>query len=177
LGVETGAEKQELEDKKMTIRNREELIFLGKEDIWEQIDNLPPGELNVDVDDVPRIPAMQRVPVATVVGYYDPLDRLESYIYPALHGSYGNTFAEDSEDAIRKTSCIAKIKNAKQEALKYALKGYRSNIETMNKFHINVAESFEPTVFIIKCKGKILAKRTITGPTKDLSFTVNGRPL
>ena len=59
-------------------------------------------------------------------------------------------------------------------------KGYRKDIgtiETMNKFHINVAERFEPTIFIIKCNGKILATRDITGPTKDLSFTVNGRPL
>ena len=120
---------------------------------------------------------MQRIPVATFVGYYDPSDILESYIYPALHGSYGNTFAEDSEDVIRNISCIATIKNEKEEALEYELKGYRSTQETMNKFHINVAERFEPTIFIIKCNGKILATRDITGPTKDLSFTVNGRPL
>ena len=161
----------------LKIRSGEELILFGKEDAWDQISDLPPGELGVDNDDDPRIPAMQRVPVATFVGYYDPMQILESYIYPALHGSYGNTFAEDSQDVKRKSSCIAKIKNAKQEALEYALLGERIKQGYMNKFHINVAESFEPTVFIIKCDGKILAKRKITGPTKDLSFTVTGRPL
>ena len=185
LGVEAGAEKQELNEKKKIIRKGEEFIFVGKEDRWEQISNLPPGELNVDVDEVPRTPAMQGVPVATIVGFYDPMEILESYIYPALHGSYGNTFAEDSEDVIRNSKCFATITTSKRGVLNYALKGYRSmNInvkknetKNMNRFHINVAESFEPTFFSIQCKGTILAERNITGPTKELSFTVNGRLL
>merc|ERR1719270_736895 len=47
----------------------------------------------------------------------------------------------------------------------------------MNKFHINVAESFNPKKISIQCNGELLAERDIEGPNKELKYTVNGRPL
>ena len=166
-----------LGSKTMTVRKGEELIFVGKEDKWEQVDNFPPVKMTAD-QNIPRTPAKQGVPVTTLVGYYDPEEKLESFIYNELHGAYGNTFPEDSEDEIRNSKCYATITNSSEKTLKYALKGNRKAIGNMNKFHINVAESFEPKHVSIQCNGRILTERPINGPTnKDLFFTVNGRPL
>ena len=151
----------------------QELIFVGKEDRWEQIDSLP-GELDVDHDN-PRTPAVQGVPVTTLLGYYDPEGELESFVYPALHGAYGNTFVEDVEG--NTSGCSATIRSSTGRTLSYALKGYRQEYGNMNTLHINVAESFEPQNISISCNGSTLVQRDISGPTKTLSYTVNGRPL
>ena len=154
----------------------EQLILVGKENGWEQASSLPPGKLDID-QDIPRSPAVQGIPVTTLVGYYDPEAELESYIYPALHGAYGNTFNEDSVDDISSSGCSATISSLSKGDLKFALKGYRKHYGNMNKFHINVAESFEPKTISLHCNGELLAERDITPASKQLSFTVNGRPL
>ena len=164
-----------LGSQKIRVSYGEELIFVGSEDSWEQVDNLPAGKLNVD-QDIPRIPAEQGIPVTTLVGYYDPEATLQTFVYPALHGAYGNIFSQDSEDDIRNSKCHATITNESQETLKYALKGNRKVWGNMNKFHINIAESFNPKKISIQCNGELLAERDITGPNKQLKYTVNGRP-
>ena len=142
----------------------------------EEWESYPP--LRVDVDrDIPRTPDNQGIAVTTLVGYYDPEAELESYVYPALHGAYGNTFTQDSDDDIKRTKCFAKISSASEKTLKYALKENRKMKGKMNKFHINVAESFEPKKISIQCNGKLLAERDISKPKKHLKYTVNGRPL
>ena len=37
-----------------------------------------------------KVPILYRVPVTTIVGYYEPDSSrsLQSYVYPALHGAY-----------------------------------------------------------------------------------------
>ena len=72
--------------------------------------------------------------------------------------------------------CFAKISNASKKVLTYALKENRIKDGNMNKFHINVAESFKPKKISIQCNGKLLAERYISGPKKHLKYTVNGRP-
>jgi len=151
----------------------QELIFVGKEDRWEQVDTLPSGKLDAD-QDIPRPPAAQGVPVTTLLGYYDPEGKLPSYIYPALHGAYGNTFDSDINGT---GGCIARIWDSFGGTLSYALKGSRWKYGNMNKFHINVAESFKPHVISIECNGSPLVQSYIDGPTKALSYTINGRPL
>jgi hypothetical protein len=44
----------------------------------------------------------------------------------------------------------------------------------MNKFHVNVPASVQPTQFAIVCAGKVLAKRTIEPTTEKLAVSVNG---
>ena len=73
---------------------------------------LPPISLDVNVD-YPRKPLSQGIPVTTLLGYYDPEQKLKSYIYPALHSAYGNIFEEISEKNINKDSCFAVIINSK----------------------------------------------------------------
>jgi len=136
-------------------------------------------------DDIPRKPVEQGVAVATLVGFYDPELTMRTYIYPAMHGSYGNVFASNSDDEIAnlsETGCYASVSNAKGDEKKFVLKDARQNGknkagqtgENMNKFHINVAESFEPTSVKIYCRDQVIAERTIKKPTGTLTYNVMG---
>ena len=54
-----------------------------------------------------KVPRYYRVPVTTIVGYYDPNDsvrNLESYIYPAMHGAYGFVYKDDDESSTTNTA-------------------------------------------------------------------------
>ena len=134
-----------------------------------------------DFSDLPRKPIEQGVPVATLVGFYDPQSTLRTYIYPALHGAYGNVFEESTEEEINNISengCYVTVRNANDEEKKFALKDYRQDADGyyMNKFHINVAENFDPTTVMIHCKNQKVDERTIEKPAGLLSYNVIGRP-
>ena len=127
-----------------------------------------------------RQPKWQGVAVATLLGFYDPLGSMESYIYPALHSAYGNVFEQSSQDEIAKSRCIATITNKKGNYKKYVLNGERPGDKLMNKIHINVEESFQPTNITIHCRDsenhqwRNIDKREITGPNKEVLYTING---
>ena len=136
-------------------------------------------------EDLPRIPIEQGVAVATLVGFYDPELTMRTYIYPAMHGSYGNVFASSSQDEIDNTSdkgCYASVSNANGDENKYVLKDVRQAGknrhkemgQNMNKFHINVAESFEPTTIKIICRDQIIVERSIEKPKETLTYRVIG---
>ena len=138
-------------------------------------------------EDLPRKPVEQGVAVATLVGFYDPELTMRTYIYPAMHGSYGNVFASNSEEDINNLSengCYASVTNANGDEKKFLLKdvrqaGKNKNGETgknMNKFHINVAEAFEPTSVKIYCRGQEIAERRIEKTTQTLTYNVMGNP-
>ena len=130
--------------------------------------------------DYPRKPVQQGVPVTTLVGFYDPELIMRTYIYPALHGSYGNVFEESSKEeieSITENGCFATVINADGEEKKFALKDFRQDGENMNKFHINIAETFEPTNIMINCQNQKIAERSIDKPTRILTNHVIGRPL
>ena len=133
-----------------------------------------------DETDYPRKPVNIGIPVTTLVGFYDPELTMRTYIYPALHGSYGNVFEDDSEEEISKiieNGCHASVRNAKDEEKKFALKDFRQDGENMNKFHINIAETFEPVTIMINCRNQKIAERNIEKPTRALTYNVIGRPL
>ena len=136
-------------------------------------------------EDLPRKPVEQGVAVATLVGFYDPELTMRTYIYPAMHGSYGNVFASNSDDEIAnlsETGCYASVANANGDEKKFVLKDARQNGknkageigQNMNKFHINVAESFEPSSVKIFCRGQEVAERSIEKPTRTLTYNVMG---
>ena len=133
--------------------------------------------------DYPRKPMVQGVAVATLLGFYDPRGEKETYIYPALHGAYGNAFKESSDAVIEKSRCIANVMNNEGEKRKYVLKGERQggHESVMNKFHINVEESFNPKTINIQCKDsgewKNLDSREISKPRKNLVYMINGKGL
>jgi len=130
-------------------------------------------------EDIPRKPVEQGVAVAILVGFYDPELTMRTFIYPAMHGSYGNVFASNTEEEINDLSengCYASVTNAKGDEKKFVLKDVRQagknkageTGKNMNKFHINVAETFEPTSVKIYCGGQEIAERSIEKPTRTL---------
>ena len=122
----------------------------------------------------PRQPTVQGVAVSTLLGFYDPQGKIKSYIYPALHGAYGNVFQQSSQKELDKSPCVATIINDEGEVKKYALKGVRTFNNEMNQFHINVEETFKPKTITLKCNGQTLDSREISKPSKKLIYTVNG---
>ena len=132
--------------------------------------------------DLPQKPVEQGVPVATLVGFYDPQLEMRTYIYPALHGAYGNVFKESTEEEvykITKNGCYVAVRNDDNVEKKFALKVDRQDEDGkyMNKFHINVAEAFGPTHIKVYCRNQLVHERSIEKSTRTLSYNVIGRQL
>lgn len=117
-------------------------------------------------------PTQYGVPVTTLVGYYDPSKQLESFIFPALHGSYGYVYAADN--ASLTANCALEVEMANGDVDKYALKNNRRNADNMNKFHVNVARSDNPKAASVVCDGEVLDTLTIAAPTQEPVYTVQG---
>jgi hypothetical protein len=125
-----------------------------------------------DEASVERKPQAFGVPVVTLLGYYDPAAELSSYAYPALHGSLGYCYAEESAE-VKPSGCLIVVET-KKGVLRFRLADRRIDAKHMNKFHVNVPEASQPTQFAIVCGGKVLAKRTIEPAAEKLAVTVNG---
>ena len=123
-------------------------------------------------DSIERKPQAFGVAVVTLVGYYDPSAQLASYAYPALHGSLGYCYADDSAE-VKAADCHLVVET-KKGLLRFRLADRRIDAKHMNKFHVNVPASVQPTQFAIVCGGKVLAKRTIDPTTEKLTVSVNG---
>ncbi|MUK90882.1 hypothetical protein GNP80_00235 [Aliivibrio fischeri] len=117
-------------------------------------------------------PVQYGVPVTTLVGYYDPSKQLESFIFPALHGSYGYVYSADNVNLT--ANCALEVEMANGDVDKYALKNNRRNADNMNKFHVNVARSDNPKVASVVCDGEVLDTMVITAPTQEPVYTVQG---
>ncbi|WP_305844244.1 M66 family metalloprotease [Photobacterium leiognathi] len=123
---------------------------------------------------IARVPTSFGIPVTTLVGYYDPKGILPSYIYPALHGSYGFTYSNDNERLSVK-NCQLQVETRNGQSLNFKLSDIRfSNSNMMNKFHVNIPESVHPKNAAIVCKGNTLAERTIDPVKAPLSYAVYG---
>ena len=121
---------------------------------------------------VERKPQTFGAAVVTLVGYYDPSAQLTSYAYPALHGSLGFCYADESAE-IKPSDCLLVVET-KKGVLRFRLADRRIDAKNMNKFHVNVPEASQPTQFAIVCGGKVLAKRSIEPTTEKLAVTVHG---
>ncbi|WP_318476210.1 M66 family metalloprotease [Photobacterium leiognathi] len=125
---------------------------------------------------VEKKPEKFGVPVTTLVGYYDPEEKLISYIYPALHGSRGYTYADDSE-YIQSNSCHLDVELEGGQIKQYWLPIHRLSSSVMNKFHVNIAESDNPVNATVVCGDKTLASKPISKPKAGLIQSVSGSPL
>ncbi len=121
---------------------------------------------------VERKPQTFGAAVVTLVGYYDPSAQLTSYAYPALHGSLGFCYADDSAE-VKPSDCLLVVET-KKGILRFHLADRRIDAKNMNKFHVNVPAASQPTQFAIVCGGKVLAKRSIEPTTEKLAVTVHG---
>jgi hypothetical protein len=121
---------------------------------------------------VERKPQTFGAAVVTLVGYYDPSAQLTSYAYPALHGSLGFCYADESAE-VKPSDCLLVVET-KKGVLRFRLADRRIEAKNMNKFHVNVPEASQPTQFAIVYGGKVLTKRMIEPVVEKLAVTVHG---
>jgi hypothetical protein len=129
-------------------------------------------EGKVNEGSLERKPQTFGAAVVTLLGYYDPAATLPSYAYPALHGSLGFCYAEESAQ-VKPTDCQLVVET-KKGILRFRLADRRIDAKHMNKFHVNVPAASQPTQFAVVCGGKVLAKRTIEPTTEKLTVSVTG---
>ena len=121
---------------------------------------------------VKRKPQEFGIPVTTLVGYYDPQNKLVSYIYPALHGAYGFTYADDSHQ-VTEGDCYLRVET-REGPLSFRLANHRIDQNVMNKFHINVPETMKPRSVSIMCQGKVADKKTLSPVREKLTYREYG---
>ena len=117
---------------------------------------------------VEQKPYKQGVPVATIVGYYDPDKQLSSYIYPALHGSFGAVY----EDNFTDSSCKLNVLTRNAGTKVFNLYARRLDQDSMNKIHVNIEEALEPYSANVSCDGNILASLELNEAQKELNTSV-----
>jgi len=125
-----------------------------------------------------KVPRLYRVPVTTIVGYYDPNPSrsLQSYIFPAMHGAYGFVYPDDGGAGDGSTyDCELVVKTNNSGSLVFKL---MTSIDSkgMNKFHVNVATEEQPYEALIYCQNKLRASRALDGPKGPLTYTLTGVP-
>jgi hypothetical protein len=122
---------------------------------------------------VDRKPKQFGVPVVTLVGYYDPDEQMQTYIYPPMHGACGFCYPDDG--TMKRDDCHVLVET-RDGVLRFRLADHRLNKGTMNKFHINVPEASQPRRVAVVIDGAELDQRTIEPCLEKLVMTVNGVP-
>ncbi|UKA05067.1 putative Ig domain-containing protein [Photobacterium damselae subsp. damselae] len=154
--------------KEITLSYGAKKIYRSNGSIWQEIDSVETS--------VKKKPEKFGVPVATLLGYYDPEEKMQSYIYPTFHGSRGYTYGDD-QDYITPTSCHLDVALESGQTKQYWLPSSRLSSNFMNKFHVNIAESDNPTTVSVICHGKTLVTKEVSKPQPGLIQTVSGAPL
>jgi hypothetical protein len=129
-----------------------------------------------------KVPRLYRVPVTTLVGYYD-MEGIgddesgekakKDYIYPALHGAYGFVYEDDQASD---NGCDLRVQTINAGTRVFQLSAQRVTMNVMNKFHVNIAADDMASVAEIYCGGQLRARRELQGRRGELKYTVNGIP-
>lgn len=120
-----------------------------------------------------RKPNLYGVPVVTLVGYYDPKNVMQSYVYPAMHGACGFCYPDDA--TMNREDCHILVETD-SGVLRYRLASRRFQRDRMNKFHINVPAASQPRRVAIVIGGGEVDQRAIESCSQELMMTVNGVP-
>ena len=118
---------------------------------------------------------LQRLLEEQIVGYYDPNDKLQSYIYPALHGACGSCYPDDC-NTLNDADCHLRVET-RDGVLRFRLASNRLGDRCMNKFHVNVPEASQPSKVAVVSRRRVLDQKPITPVTEKLIMTVNGIPV
>ncbi|PCQ38091.1 hypothetical protein CQA26_10250 [Providencia rettgeri] len=108
----------------------------------------------------------------TLMGFYDPKDVIDSYIYPSLYGSYGMVYSHDKN--IDTQMPYLEVIFEDGTISQYQLHNFRSNEEMMNKFHVNIERSLKPIKANLYINNKIIHSREIEIKKNRLLTTING---
>ncbi|WP_417284729.1 M66 family metalloprotease [Comamonas sp.] len=98
-------------------------------------------------------PRLQGVPVITLLGGYDP-ETDKALIYPAARSNWGNVF-ELPQQAVSKTEarqCWLDVSFAGRTNQRIAVAGRRMETGLVNKLHVNLAQSEQPTGAQLYCQ-------------------------
>ena len=155
----------------VAVFNPQHHIYKSNGSTWLQVD-----DSGIKID---KRPTHFGVPVATLLGYYDPLDTLTSYVYPALYGSRGYAYADEKVYINTAIDCQLSVELESGSVKQYWLPNKRLSANTMNKFHVNIARSDKPRLVSVSCFGNQLVTNVIQPPAADqeLEATVEGKPL
>ena len=125
-----------------------------------------------DEGSLARKPLVFGAAVVTLVGYYDPEQKLRSYVYPPLHGALGFCYADEGA-SLRQTDCQLVVES-RAGTFRFRLDGKRIDPACMNKFHVNVPAAAQPRSVSLVIGGKVVDRRPVTPVAEKLAVTVNG---
>lgn len=122
------------------------------------------GGYTVTKDTGAAKPTAVGVPVATILGGYDPMGT-NAVIYPVFYGNYGNLFnlpepvlPDSAEAADAADVCWVGVENAAEKTIRVGIKPTRTAIDdetvsdNVNKFHFNLPANFQPIAATLTCK-------------------------
>jgi hypothetical protein len=114
-------------------------------------------------------PTATKIPVMTLLGFYDPKKTLTTFIYPALYSNYGSYFSADVLNA-QNSDDTCKIVLTKEDntEVSYNLLSSRKHNSRMNQFQLNVPLSENYKKAKIICDNKVLDSRDIAPLDFDL---------
>ena len=99
-------------------------------------------------------PRLYGVPVITILGGYDPQTN-NALLYQPLRGNWGNVFNLPGDTALDEArKCWLDVRFAAGNTQRIAVAGRRMNSGGVNKLHINLAQSENPTQAVLQCQTK-----------------------
>ncbi|MDA9557284.1 M66 family metalloprotease [Vibrio sp.] len=139
-----------INNQRITLRNGDQYNYKSNGSTWELISELP-------TEIIERQPDEFGVPVVTLAGFYDPQGKIDSYIYPAMEGSFGYTYASESVDFSSSCGVTVSLENGSEKT--YPIHNSNLIYGEMNKFHVNIPASDKPTDVSVACMDEVLASR------------------
>jgi hypothetical protein len=114
-------------------------------------------------------PTATKIPVMTLLGFYDPEKTLTTFIYPALYSNYGSYFSADVLNA-KNSDATCKIVVIKEDntEVSYNLLSSRKHSSRMNQFQLNLPLSGNYKNAKIICDNTELDSREIAPLNYDL---------
>ncbi|MGF1910458.1 M66 family metalloprotease [Vibrio kasasachensis] len=103
----------------------------------------------VEMQDEKRLKPIEfGVPVTTLVGFYDPKGENNTYIYPALNGSFGYVY---DFGEVKGGQCWVDVTYQNGDLQRIGVEGLTLRDGHMNKFHFNVPTERDPVSATISC--------------------------
>ena len=118
------------------------------------------------------VPVSTGVPVATILGGYDP-DGTAAVIYPVFHGNYGNVFNLPEPDLTATSNlCWITVSNQAGAQNRVQVAASRHSANSVNQFHFNLRADFRPTNASLSCRRggteQLLTQTTFDGEIPEL---------
>lgn len=116
-------------------------------------------------------PRLHGVPVVTLLGGYDPVTG-KALVYAPLRSNWGNVYAlpDKAVDTTEPRQCWLRVDFAARASQRIALAGRRMQADLVNKLHVNLAQSEQPTRATLSCQTPGLAAEdlyTVDIPTSQ----------